>query len=590
MSSSKIDAFIIPSDDPHLSEYPADCFTRRAFISGFTGSAGTVIITQSEKLLWTDGRYFLQAEDELDETWKVMKQGMTNVPTLVDWLVKNVSRKGTVGIDPLVHSSQFYTELQSKLKGSDVRVLSIGSNQQNPIDSIWGKDRPNIPNGKVRIHPMEFAGETVGSKLEKIRKEMERVKAGALPVCLLDEIAYILNIRGEDVEHNPVVISYLVITDETCEIFISDSKLSPAVEEYFKSIGVAVNAYENVLPVVENLGKEEKSIWVDPSKVNAAIWLAVPNSKRMTKVSPISMAKAVKNSAELEGMRNAHVRDGAAMAEFLCFLEKELKSGRKITEYEIDSILTSHRSKRDFFLDQSFPTIAGYGSNGAIIHYRAKKDHSKVVEADSLFLLDSGAQYLDGTTDVTRTMHFGEPSEEEKKAFSLVLKGNIGIDTAVFPEGTPGCLIDAFARRALWKHGMDFSHGTGHGVGAALNVHEGPHSISPRLSNTTPLKPGMIVSNEPGFYLSGKFGIRIENLLEVKRTALRNEELGKDFYAFESLTLIPIQKNLINVGLMSDDELDWLDRYHATVWDKVSGFVDEETKEWLRDRTLPIAR
>mmetsp|Transcript_2766 Transcript_2766/g.3846 ORF Transcript_2766/g.3846 Transcript_2766/m.3846 type:complete len:622 (+) Transcript_2766:63-1928(+) len=590
MASKTIDAFIVPSDDPHLSEYPSKCFKRREFISGFTGSAGTVVITKTKKLLWTDGRYFLQSEKELDSSWKIMKHGVKDVPKMSDWLIENVGKNKCVGIDPLVHSSKFYEELSEKFKSKEITIFRVPYNESNPVDMIWGKDRPSLPNGPIRIHALKYAGETVQSKLENIRSEMKKKKADAMVLCLLDEIAYMLNIRGSDIEFNPVAISYLIITDESCILFINSEKITNEVNEYLKDAGVTNEPYENVISFIEQMVSDKKSVWTDPSKVNAAVYLAVPKNQRIADTSPISMAKAIKNSSEMAGMKNAHIRDGVALCEFFCWLESEVKSGKKISEVELDQVLTEYRSRKELYHDKSFETISGYGPNGAIIHYTAKEGECGTLGTDSMFLLDSGAQYLDGTTDVTRTVHFGVPSMEEKKAFSLVLKGYIGLESLVFPEGTPGCLIDSFARKDLWKNGMDYNHGTGHGVGAALIVHEGPHGIGKGLGNDNPIKAGMIVSNEPGYYLKGKFGVRIENLLEIYKTDLRNEEMRQDFLAFRPLTLVPLQQDLVDVNLMSHEELDWLDDYHKNVWDSLSLLVNDQTKVWLRDMTLPLSR
>lgn len=587
----RLDAFIVPSDDPHLSEYVADCFARREWISGFTGSAGTAVVCGDGALLWTDGRYFLQAEQELGSDWQLMRSGQPGVPSIKEHLTKSLPKGARVGVDPLVHSAQFATDLRSALKSGGMELVSV---EKNPIDVMWGDDRPAFPGAQVRVHPLEYAGEDVPSKLKKLRQAMEEEGAEAIVICALDEIAYLFNIRGGDIECNPVTLSFAVVTRSGATLYVDSAKLSPQVAEHLTASGVTSAPYESALHAVQKLGEAESTVkvWVDPARTTAAFYEAVPEAKRVTTVSPIVLAKALKNDRELAGMREAHVRDGAAVAEFLHWLEGEVGGGGEVSEVEVDERLTAFRACRKGFLDVSFPTIAGADGNGAIIHYRARSETCGTVKRDSMLLLDSGGQYLDGTTDVTRTMHFGEPTAAQKAAFTRVLQGNIGIDTAVFPEGTPGFLIDSFARRALWAAGLDFGHGTGHGVGAALNVHEGPHSISPRGANSTPLKPGMIVSNEPGYYAAGEFGIRIENLLTVKETGMRNEALGKSFLGFEKLTLIPIQKKLINVDEMTPAELDWLDAYHATVWDIISPHVDGASgaKEWLREATLPIDR
>ncbi|KAG5190477.1 peptidase [Tribonema minus] len=593
MAASGVDAFIVPSDDPHLSEYSATCFNRREFITGFKGSAGTAVITQTKALLWTDGRYFLQAEKELGPDWTLMRAGQPGTPTIQAWLAGNVAEGGRVGVDPLVHSATFASELSAELGKAGVSLSPLSPQDPNPVDQVWGEARPPLPDGPLRVHPLKYAGESVEAKLEKVRAELARAKAAALVVCALDEVAYLLNVRGCDVAHCPVAIAYALVTRDAATLFIDAAKLPDDVRAHLTAAGVAVRAYADAVPAVAALAEGGARVWVDPARVNSAAWGAVPAAQRVTEATPLSMAKALKNEAELAGMRAAHVRDGAALSEFLCWLEGEVRGGRRVSEVEVDEVLsTRFRAARPLFLDLSFPTIAGAGANGAVIHYRAEPGACGAVDDTVMFLLDSGAQYEDGTTDVTRTMHFGAPTAAQRRAYTLVLKGHIGIDTCVFPEGTPGCAIDAFARRALWAAGLDYAHGTGHGVGASLNVHEGPHSISPRPGNATPLKPGMIVSNEPGYYLAGEFGIRIENLLEIAPAGMRNDALARDFYAFRPLTLVPIQKALIDAALMTPEELDWLDAYHARVWEEVALHVSEDggARDWLRRATEPIQR
>ncbi|CAM9446908.1 unnamed protein product, partial [Phaeothamnion confervicola] len=553
MEEAGVDAFIVPSDDPHLSEYAAECYNRREWLSGFTGSAGTVVITKTLALLWTDGRYFLQAERELGPGWTLMRGGDKGVPTVRDWLAAALPAGGAVGLDPLVHSASFADELRTALdaKGVLLRPLEhrgadggTGVAGANPVDAAWGAARPTPPAAPARVHAMKFAGRGVAEKLADARAAMKREGADALVVCMLDEVAYLLNIRGADIAHCPVAMAYAVVEAEAgpteagdggsaaaaaagmpasvaaaATLFIDEAKVPAggAVARHLAAAGVAVRPYEEALPAVRRLAAACRRVWLDPARSTFAFAAAVPAELRVAKTSPLAMAKAVKNGAELSGMRGAHIRDGVAMARFLSWLDAAVRDGgASFTEVEVDTHLRRYRAADPLFLDESFPTIAGAGPNGAVIHYRAEPATAGRVDRGSVFLLDSGAQYADGTTDVTRTMHFGVPTAFEKEAYTRVLQGHIGIDRAVFPEGTSGALIDSFARRALWAAGLDYPHGTGHGVGAALNVHEGPHSISPRPGNATPLQPGMIVSNEPGYYEPGRFGIRIENLLVVR--------------------------------------------------------------------------
>ncbi|CAM9423954.1 unnamed protein product [Sphacelaria rigidula] len=594
MEEKGLDAFIVPSDDPHLSEYSAQCFNRRAFVSGFTGSAGTAVILKDEALLWTDGRYHLQAEQQLGAGWTLMKAGKPSVPTIKAFLAERLPPSSRVGIDPFVHSAAFIRDLEEEFKAANILLAPLEhTGNGNPVDAVWGAERPAPPQGPVRVHPLKFAGETIKAKIEKVRESMSKEQADALVCCMLDEVAYLLNIRGDDVAHCPVVMAYALVTSEgSTSLFIDRSKLSPAVAAELKASNVEVHAYDDALGAVQRLAEQGKRVWIDPDRVNYAFANVMPRERVVSKPSPIQAAKGVKNAAELEGMRAAHVRDGVAMVHALSRLERDVAEGLTVSEVDVDHRITASRAKQDKFLDRSFPTIAGEGQNGAIIHYSADSHTCNVVGQSSMLLLDSGAQYEDGTTDVTRTMHFGEPTSEQKEAYTRVLQGHIGLATATFPDGTPGFMIDAFARRSLWEAGLDYQHGTGHGVGAALNVHEGPQSISSRTANTTPLQPGMVVSNEPGYYKGGEggFGIRIENLLEIVDTGIMNEVLGRSFYRFEPLTLIPMQKKLVDFALLSTKERQWLDSYHRTVWMKISPLVeDEEALAWLRDATLPLS-
>ncbi|CAM9471670.1 unnamed protein product [Ectocarpus fasciculatus] len=596
MRKENMDCFIVPSDDPHLSEYASECFNRRAFVSGFTGSAGTAVVLKDEALLWTDGRYHLQADQQLGKGWRLMKAGKPSVPTIQEFLAKQLPTKSRVGIDPFVHSASSVKALEKasakELGAAGISVAAIDhAGDDNPVDKIWGEARPPAPQSLVRIHNMEYAGETVKDKLAKIRKTMLEEKADVFVSGLLDEVAYILNIRGEDVAHSPVAIAYLLVTETGAIVFIDEAKMSTEVEAELKEHGVEVHRYEEALDAVRALAKQGKKVWIDPERVNFAFANVVGEDDLIAKPSPVSMAKGIKNTPELEGMRAAHVRDGVAMVLALSKLERDVAAGQVITEVDVDQRATAARSQQDKFVDLSFPTIAGENSNGAIIHYSAAPGSCHTVGPESMLLLDSGAQYEDGTTDVTRTMHFGEPSAEQKEAYTRVLQGHIGLATAQFPDGTPGFMIDAFARRHLWDAGLDYQHGTGHGVGAALNVHEGPHSISSRTANTTPLEPGMIVSNEPGYYKPGSFGVRIENLLEIVDSGISNETLGRRFYSFAPLTFIPMQKKLLDQTLLTSKELDWLDEYHEMVWTKLHKLVeDEEALAWLKEATAPVVR
>lgn len=480
----------------------------------------------------------------------------------------------------------------------------------NLVDEVW-KERPKPPNKPVRIHDLKFAGLDVASKLSFLRAEFVDAGASAIIISMLDEVAWLLNLRGNDVPNSPVVYAYLLVKTETAELFVDSSKITPEVMDHLKNAGVELRPYDKILSEIENLAKQGRNLWLDTSSVNAAIVNTYKsacdkylNKKSKARVhdyngrsampsgvyraSPISLAKAVKNDAELQGMRNSHLRDAAALAHFWVWLEEEINRGAKLTEVEVADKLLEFRSKQDGFIDTSFDTISASGANGAVIHYKPEPGSCSVLDVEKLFLLDSGAQYVDGTTDITRTVHFGEPTPRQKECFTRVLQGHMALDQAVFPENTPGFVLDAFARSSLWKIGLDYRHGTGHGVGAALNVHEGPQSISFRYGNLTSLQKGMVVSNEPGYYEDHAFGIRIENLLSVVEMNTPNRFGGVGYLGFEKLTFVPIQTKMVDSALLSSAEIDWLNDYHAQVWEKVSPLLDGSARQWLWDNTRPL--
>lgn len=489
----------------------------------------------------------------------------------------------------------------------------------NLVDEIWGESRPKPPKKPIRIHDLKYAGLDVASKLSSLRSELVDAGSSAIVISMLDEVAWVLNLRGSDVPHSPVMYAYLIVELDGAKLFIDNSKVTPEVMDHLKNAGIELRPYDCILSEIESLAAQGTHLWLDTSSVNAAIANTYKSacekytgslgnktkgeskiydnsnvqSGRPTgvhRLSPISLAKAVKNHAELEGMQNSHLRDAAALAQFWVWLEDEIHKDVKLTEVEVADKLLEFRSKQAGFIDTSFDTISGSGANGAIIHYKPEKESCAVVDAKKLFLLDSGAQYVDGTTDITRTVHFGEPTARQKECFTRVLQGHIALDQAVFPESTPGFVLDAFARSSLWKIGLDYRHGTGHGVGAALNVHEGPQGISFRYGNMTPIMIGMIVSNEPGYYEDHAFGIRIENLLYVKEVDTPNRFGGVGYLGFEKLTFVPIQSKLIDLSLLSVAEVDWLNDYHSQVWEKVSPLLDGSARQWLWNNTQPLVK
>ncbi|XP_050221362.1 aminopeptidase P2 [Mercurialis annua] len=610
-----IDAYIIPSQDAHQSEFIAECYMRRGYISGFTGSAGTAVVTKEKAALWTDGRYFLQAEKQLNSSWSLMRAGNPGVPTTIEWLNDVLPPGAKVGIDPFLFSFDVAVELKDAIAKRNHQLIYLYD--MNLVDDIWKDSRPKPPKNPIRMHGIEYAGVDVVSKLSSLRSQLLDAGASAIVISMLDEIAWLLNLRGADVPHSPVMYAYLIVEIDGAKLFVDNSKVTPEVLKHLKNAGVELKPYDAILPEIERLAAHGAELWLDTSSVNAAIVNTYrsacdrhlenlgkkSDSKNdiyngsngqswgpcgVYRASPVSLAKALKNPAELDGMRNSHLRDAAALAQFWAWLEEEIHKDLGLTEVDVSDKLLEFRSKQQGFLDTSFDTISGSGANGAIIHYNPEPGSCSVVSPKKLFLLDSGAQYVDGTTDVTRTVHFSEPTAREKECFTRVLQGHIALDQAIFPANTPGFVLDAFARSSLWKIGLDYRHGTGHGVGAALNVHEGPQSISFRYGNTTPLQKGMIVSNEPGYYEDHAFGIRIENLLHVKEVQTPNRFGGIEYLGFEKLTFVPIQTKMVELSLLSAAEIDWLNDYHSQVWEKVSPLLDGPARQWLSYNTRPL--
>ncbi|BAF21063.1 aminopeptidase P2 isoform X2 [Oryza sativa Japonica Group] len=617
-----IDAYIVPSQDAHQSEFIAECFMRRAYLTGFTGSAGTAVVTKDKAALWTDGRYFLQAEKELSHDWTLMRSGNQGVPTTSEWLNEVLPSGCRVGIDPFLFSFDAAEELKDAISEKNHELVLI--KDLNLVDEIWGESRPEPPKEQTRVHGIKYAGVDVPSKLSFVRSQLAENGCNAVVISLLDEVAWLLNMRGSDVPNSPVFYSYLIVEDTAATLFVDNNKVSEDVLEHLEKAGVKLKPYEAILSDVERLAENGAKLWLDSSSINAAIVNVFRSSceryvkKRgkagrqigkessqgdpatgssgvqngtvnaLYKVSPATLAKAVKNEAEVEGMKSSHLRDAAALAEFWCWLEGQVRESVPLTEVQVAEKLLEFRQKQDGFIDTSFDTISGYGANGAIIHYRPTPESCSSVGSDNLFLLDSGAQYIDGTTDITRTVHFGEPTPRQKECFTRVLQGHIALDQAVFPERTPGFVLDVLARSSLWKIGLDYRHGTGHGVGAALNVHEGPQSISYRYGNLTALQKGMIVSNEPGYYEDNSFGIRIENLLLVKEVNLPNSFGGVSYLGFEKLTFVPIQSKLVDLSLLSPSEINWINEYHDEVWEKVSPLLSGHSLDWLRKNTRPL--
>ncbi|KAF7313869.1 RNA helicase [Mycena chlorophos] len=590
LAQERVDAFVVPSEDQHSSEYLATCDERRAFISGFNGSAGCAIVTKNEAFLFTDGRYFLQAEQQLDSNWKLMKQGLPDVPTWQEFLSKNLSSSSRIGIDATLISATDAETITKALKPKGSELVSLG---KNPVDSVWAEHRPARPKSRVAALDVKFSGESHLSKLARLREEMSKrdPKAHAMAITMLDEVAWLFNLRGADIAYNPVFFAYAIVTLDKATLFVNPGQLD---EETRKVLGgeVEIKDYDAFFGALKDLGGA-----VDGSKVllgdksSLAVAEAVGEGKYTLALSPIAEMKAIKNTTELEGFRQSHIRDGAALARYFAWLEEQLNNGVVLNESQAADQLEKYRSELDLFVGLSFPTISSTGPNGAIIHYSPDANDCAVVKQDQIYLCDSGAQFLDGTTDVTRTWHFGTPTDEEKRAFTRVLQGHIAIDSAIFPTGTTGYLLDPFARKFLWQDGLDYRHGTGHGVGHYLNVHEGPHGMGVRIAyNSTSLKPGMTVSNEPGYYADGKWGIRIENIVLVRKVDTPNNFGDKGFLGFEHVTMCPIQTKLIDRSVFSTDEVRWMNEYHAEILGKVGPLLknDERALNWLTRECAPI--
>ena len=580
MKENGFSAFVFPSSDPHNSEYVADYWKSREWISGFSGSAGIAVVTLEHAALWTDSRYFIAAEKELNGTdFQLMKLRVEGTPSVSEWLASELStyEKAVVGLDGKVNSFAEVAAMEQELatKGN----ITVRTDT-DPMTDLW-TDRPVIPDSIVCLHPLKYSGESTSSKISRVRKHLLECGADGLLVTALDEIAWVLNLRGSDVHCNPVFVSYLLISPEKVTLYIDNVKLSAEVNVYLASEKIDIKAYETVVEGLRSyMGK---SLLVDMSSTNYSLATAIPFEKVCSGVSPVVTLKAVKNKVEQDGFRAAMLRDGVAVVKFLAWLKSAVGTGGQ-TEISLDERLTALRAEQPKFKGISFDTIVGYEAHGAIVHYEATPETNIPIEPHGLVLIDSGAQYLDGTTDITRTIALGELTEEQRRVYTLVLKGHIQLDMCRFPAGACGSQVDALARAPMWREGYNYMHGTGHGVGSYLNVHEGPHQIRMEW-RSAPLQAGMTVTNEPGIYLEGKFGVRIENTLLI--VPAETTAFG-DFLKFETLTLAPIDTAPIVLEMLSAEEREWLNNYHRRVYESLSPHLTEGEKEWLRVATLPI--
>ena len=580
MKREHLAAFIFPSTDAHQSEYVADHWMGRAWISGFNGSAGTAVVTMHSAALWTDSRYFLAAEEQLKGTeFQTMKLKIPGTPSIAEWLGKELQDVDSpeVGLDGWVNSYSSTSGLIADLRKAG--GITVRTNF-DPLEEIW-KDRPSIPLNSVEIQPMEFAGEDVSSKIKRIRLALRAQHADGMLVSALDDIAWTLNLRGTDVHCVPVFVSYLLIASDKVSLFVDEAKISSEIRAYLESNGVSIYKYNKVEEGLK--AYSEYNILLDGNETSYYLWKAVRCQEIVQASSPIPAMKAVKNEAEIAGYRRAMLKDGVAMVKFLKWLLPAVEAGGE-TEISIDKKLTALRAEQKLFRDISFDTIAGYQAHGAIVHYEATPETDIPLKPEGLLLLDSGAQYQDGTTDITRTIALGPITEEMKHIYTLVLKAHIQLELAKFPDGASGTQLDALGRECMWREGLNFLHGTGHGVGSYLSVHEGPHQIRMEYM-PTPLRAGMTLTDEPGLYLAGKFGVRIENT--VLLSDYMKTEFGK-FLQIEPLTLCPIDTAPIDLTMLMPEELAWLNEYHAKVYAELAPYLDEDEKKWLENATKAI--
>ena len=580
MHREHLAAFIFPSTDPHSGEYVPEHWKGRQWISGFNGSAGTAVVTLEDAAVWTDSRYFIAAEEQLHGTeFKLMKDGMPGTPSIAEWLADKLkyTNNTEVALDGMVNTLNEVNALKEELR--KLGGLTLRTNL-DPLKTIW-TNRPEIPTNKVELQPLELAGEETKHKIERIRMALRAVHADGTLVSTLDDVAWTLNLRGSDVECNPVFVAYLLIEQQRTTLYINKEKLTNEVYNYLLSQQIDVEDYADVTKGLANYA--EYNILLDPNTTNYTLAKMVKCQEIVTKPSPVPALKAVKNEAEIRGFRNAMLKDGIAMVKFLKWLKPAVEAGNE-TEMSLDDKLTSLRAEQPLFKGKSFETIVGYEAHGAIVHYEATPETNIPVKPHGLVLIDSGGQYQDGTTDITRTIALGDTTPEQRTAYTLVLKGFINFAMLKFPDGATGTQLDATARLPLWREGMNYLHGTGHGVGAYLNVHEGPHQVRMQW-RPAPFHAGMTVTDEPGLYIEDLFGIRIENTLLT--TPYRSTPFG-EFLQFSSLTLCPIDTAPIELSMLTLDELSWLNNYHRTVYNTLAPHLDSEHTEWLKDATKPL--
>lgn len=587
MARHHVDAYLVPSADPHQSEHVADCWKRREWISGFTGSAGDVVVTRRQAALWTDGRYRLQAAQQLEGTSiQLLTSGQSNVPLLPEWLVQTLKRGQVLGVDPRVVSHATAKRLQTALNRGGIKIKAVAPNL---VDAIW-LDQPSLPQGPVELHPQRFSGESAARKLRRLREILRRTKVDAQVITALDAIAWLFNIRGRDVPYNPVAMAYAIVTRRRALLFCDAHKMSDGVRRALQRVA-DIYPYAAFDGALAALGQHPriKTVWADARTVSLHVVQRLRACQVVVRQSPIVRMKARKNRVEVAGACAAHQRDGVAMVRFLRWLHENVGSGA-LTELAASAEVRAYRAGGEHYRGESFAAISGYGPHGAIVHYAPTSATDSRLRPKGLYLIDSGGQYLDGTTDITRTVLLGgRATRDQRECFTRVLKGHIALARCRFPAGTTGRQLDVLARQHLWRVGLDYAHGTGHGVGSYLGVHEGPQSISLRDPGV-PLEPGNVLSNEPGYYLEGKYGIRIENLMLVVPDAQLSARAGHPFLRFETLTLCPIDTRLVEPRLLEHEELAWLNAYHAHLREVLVPLLSPAARTWLAKATQPLKR
>ncbi|XP_034179610.2 xaa-Pro aminopeptidase ApepP [Osmia lignaria lignaria] len=594
-----LQALIINSDDAHQSEYLREHDKRLRFISGFTGSFGTAVITPHKASLWTDGRYYMQALAEFDppEAWTLMREGSLDTPTRAAWLVSNLPPKSTVGADANLMSYTEWAILHTSLTAAGHCLMPL---EENLIDKVWGSDQSTATGNVVVPHPLQFSGCSASKKVESCKETMNKNKVKALVITALDEVAYILNLRGSDIPYNPVFFAYVILTLDDLHLFIDKSRLSEKAQQQLvdEKVNVVYHSYEDIhtfLKEIANSCTNDEKVWISNGS-SYALHADCGEVKKHTAVTPINIMKAVKNDVEIEGMKAAHIRDAVALVKYFAWLEDKIKNKKEtITEISGATQLENFRKEQEYFVGLSFPTISSVGPHGAIIHYLPTPKTDVPITEKEVYLCDSGAQYRDGTTDVTRTLHFGNPTNFERECFTRVFKGQCRLSTSIFPLMVQGNYLDTLARENLWSVGLNYLHGTGHGVGSYLNVHEGPIGISWRPYPDDPgLQPGMFLSNEPGYYEDEKFGVRLENIELVVKANTPYNHKNRGFLTFETVTLVPIHTKLLDLSLLTDNEIEYLNNYHLRCWNTLrpllQGPENAPALEWLQKETRPISK